>query len=151
MKLKVLLSVLEVSRTHTHHDSFDEDVVHFVLGARKVGNRNLFVGSDARPCRNGLFHLLDLCFLVFVAILQSGTRRSDTASSALWLFPSGAIFHCDRYHPYLYQILTLVGKHSSVLHTVQLRSPCICHFVCLSDRKDKMKFQNICLNEHHCN
>lgn len=61
--------------------------------------------------------------------------------------PSEAIFHCDFYHPYLCHILTLVGEHSSVLHTVQLRSPCICPFV--TDGKDKMKFENIRLNDHH--
>lgn len=60
----------------THLKSFNEDIIHFVLSACKVGNRNLFAGSDASPRRNRPFHLLGFSFLILVAIFQPVTTRS---------------------------------------------------------------------------
>lgn len=62
----------------THRDGFNEDVIHFVLSASKVGNRDLFARSDASPRRNRPFHLLDFRLLVLVAILQPVARSSKT-------------------------------------------------------------------------
>lgn len=126
----------------THRNSFDEDIIHFVLSACKVSNRNLFAAGDASPRRNRPFHLLDFGFLVLVAILQPVTKKERDTSSVTWVVSLEAIFHCDCYHPYLCNILTLVGEHSSVLRTVQPRSPCICHFVRLSPTgKTKWSFR----------
>lgn len=126
----------------THCDSFNEDVINFVLSACEVGNWSFFTGSDASPRRNRPLHLLDLGFLVLVAVLQPVTKRNKNTRSVKRLDGFVAIFHCDGYHPYLYHILTLVGEHSSVLHTVQPRSPCISHFVHLSPTgKTKLSFR----------
>lgn len=62
----------------THLNSFNEDIIHFVLSACKVGNGNLFAGSDASPRWNCPFHLLDFGFLILVAILQPVTKMSKT-------------------------------------------------------------------------
>lgn len=76
-----------IHRVCTHRYSFDEDIIHSVLIACKVGHRDLFVPSDASPCRNSPFHLLDFGFLVLVAILQPVAKRSKT-SSVTWLVSS---------------------------------------------------------------
>lgn len=64
--------------TVTHLNSFNEDIIHFVLSACKVGNGNLFAGSDASPRRNCPFHFLDFGFLILVAILQPVAKMSKT-------------------------------------------------------------------------
>lgn len=71
-------------------------------------------------------------------------KEQHKFSEGGWVSAVQAIFHCDRYHPYpyLYHILTLEGEHSSVLSTVQPRSPGISHYVCLSPaRETKLSFR----------
>lgn len=62
----------------THRNSFDENIIHFVLIPGEVCNGNLFAGGDASPRRNRPFHLLGFGFLVLVAILQPVTKGSET-------------------------------------------------------------------------
>lgn len=82
--------------------------------------------------------------------LSSRAARSHLSLASSPLPPAGAIFHCDGYHPYRFRILTLVGEHSSVLHTVQPRSPCICHFVCLSPSGEtRSSFRTTVFGGHH--
>lgn len=70
--------VAAVLRVCTHLNSFDDDTIHSVLSACKVGNRNFFSGSDASPRRNRPFHLLGFGLLVLVAVLQPVAERSKT-------------------------------------------------------------------------
>lgn len=66
-----------ILKVDTHLDSFNEDIIHFVLSACKVGNGDLFTSSDASPRRNRPLHLLDFGFLILVSILQPVTKSSE--------------------------------------------------------------------------
>lgn len=61
----------------THLEGFDEDIVHSVMRACKVADRELFTSRDAGPGGDGPLHLLHFGFLILVSILQPVAKSSE--------------------------------------------------------------------------